>query len=74
VKSADAECEPAEAAFLSVEFIDPDPRLAGAEWYDDEEFAAYGLTESETSRLRAWAQQWANDLNQRLGADEDDEV
>jgi hypothetical protein len=47
-------------------------RLAGAEWYDDEEYAAYGLTEDETSRLRAWAQQWANDLNQRLGADEDD--
>lgn len=48
-------------------------RLAGAEWYDDEEFAAYGLAENETSRLRAWAQQWANDLNQRLGADEDDD-
>lgn len=47
-------------------------RLAGAEWYDDEEFAAYGLTEDETSRLRAWAQQWAIDLSQRLGADEDE--
>ncbi|MFD8651661.1 nucleotidyl transferase AbiEii/AbiGii toxin family protein [Streptomyces mirabilis] len=45
-------------------------RLAGAEWYDDEEFAAYGLTEDETSRLRAWAQHWASDLNQRLGADD----
>ncbi|MFF4137626.1 hypothetical protein ACFY1B_40480 [Streptomyces mirabilis] len=45
-------------------------RPAGAEWYGDEEFAAYGLTEDETSRLRAWAQHWASDLNQRLGADD----
>ncbi|GGT43483.1 hypothetical protein GCM10010271_54380 [Streptomyces kurssanovii] len=44
-------------------------RLAGADWYDDEEFAAYGLTEDEIARLRAWAQQWTSDLDRRLGED-----
>jgi predicted nucleotidyltransferase component of viral defense system len=42
-------------------------RLAGADWYDDEEFAAYGLTEDEIAGLRAWAQQWTSDLDRRLG-------
>ncbi|NBM17975.1 nucleotidyl transferase AbiEii/AbiGii toxin family protein [Streptomyces sp. GC420] len=46
-------------------------RLAGADWYDDEEFAAYGLSEADTARLRTWAQQWAGDLDQRLGEEED---
>ncbi|MFE5827975.1 nucleotidyl transferase AbiEii/AbiGii toxin family protein [Streptomyces erythrochromogenes] len=41
-------------------------RLVGADWADDEEFAAYDLTEDETAELRAWAQHWANDLEQRL--------
>ncbi len=29
--------------------------LAGAEWYEDEEFTVYGLTEADTATLRAWA-------------------
>ncbi|MEU7554044.1 nucleotidyl transferase AbiEii/AbiGii toxin family protein [Streptomyces sp. NPDC044571] len=41
-------------------------RLAGAEWADDTEFAAYGLTEDETAELRAWARRWVTDLEQRL--------
>ncbi|MFE1384486.1 nucleotidyl transferase AbiEii/AbiGii toxin family protein [Streptomyces sp. NPDC058740] len=41
-------------------------RLAGVEWTDDDEFAAYGLSESETAKIRAWAQNWADDLNRRL--------
>ncbi|MGP3691629.1 nucleotidyl transferase AbiEii/AbiGii toxin family protein [Streptomyces sp. IBSNAI002] len=45
-------------------------RLAGADWADDEEFAAYGLTEDETAELRAWAQRWVSDLEQRLHEDE----
>ncbi|WP_148590894.1 nucleotidyl transferase AbiEii/AbiGii toxin family protein [Streptomyces sp. WAC01526] len=45
-------------------------RLAGAEWYDDEEFAAYGLTVDATTELRSWAQQWASDLDERLARDE----
>ncbi|WAX79264.1 nucleotidyl transferase AbiEii/AbiGii toxin family protein [Streptomyces sp. KMM 9044] len=50
---------------------DPSDRLAGAEWYDDEEFAAYDLTGEQITQLRTWARQWANDLDQRLGEDED---
>lgn len=46
-------------------------RLVGADWADDEEFAAYGLTEDETAELRAWAQRWASDLDQRLYADDE---
>ncbi|MEU9037409.1 nucleotidyl transferase AbiEii/AbiGii toxin family protein [Streptomyces sp. NPDC048352] len=44
-------------------------RLVGADWADDEEFAAYGLTERETADLRAWALDWATDLGQRLHDD-----
>ncbi|MEU2896919.1 nucleotidyl transferase AbiEii/AbiGii toxin family protein [Streptomyces sp. NPDC001273] len=46
-------------------------RLAGAEWYDDEEFAAYDLTGEQITELRTWARQWTSDLDQRLGEDED---
>ncbi|MEU6895958.1 nucleotidyl transferase AbiEii/AbiGii toxin family protein [Streptomyces sp. NPDC046557] len=50
-------------------------RLAGADWADDAEFAAYGLTEAETAELRAWALGWAGDLDERLHEqDVDDEV
>ncbi|MFE5626590.1 hypothetical protein ACFQ8S_31575 [Streptomyces virginiae] len=41
-------------------------RLAGADWADDEEFYAYGLTEGGTAELRAWAQHWVSELEQRL--------
>ncbi|MFG2668362.1 nucleotidyl transferase AbiEii/AbiGii toxin family protein [Streptomyces sp. NPDC048387] len=41
-------------------------RLAGAEWIDDDEFTAYGLTSPETAALRTWALNWATDLDQRL--------
>ncbi|MGW9372213.1 nucleotidyl transferase AbiEii/AbiGii toxin family protein [Streptomyces xanthophaeus] len=46
-------------------------RLVGADWADDEEFTAYGLTEAETTELRTWAQRWASDLDQRLYADDE---
>ncbi|MFE5535724.1 nucleotidyl transferase AbiEii/AbiGii toxin family protein [Streptomyces sp. NPDC056492] len=53
-------------------------RLAGADWADDAEFAAYGLTEGETTELRAWALDWAGDLGERLhehaeGAEHDED-
>ncbi|MFJ9945177.1 nucleotidyl transferase AbiEii/AbiGii toxin family protein [Streptomyces erythrochromogenes] len=48
-------------------------RLAGADWADDEEFHAYGLTEGDTVELRAWAQHWVSALDQRLH-DHDGEV
>ncbi|MEW1699391.1 MULTISPECIES: nucleotidyl transferase AbiEii/AbiGii toxin family protein [unclassified Streptomyces] len=41
-------------------------RLAGIEWSDDDEFAAYGLSEDETAEIRAWAQSWASSLGLRL--------
>lgn len=47
-------------------------RLGGAEWFDDDEFAAYGLTPDETAELRIWAQQWASDLDQRLAIGTED--
>ena len=53
-------------------------RLDGADWYDDQAFAEYGLTDQEISDLRRWAQEWSDDINRRLytltyGDDEDDE-
>ncbi|MEW1914311.1 nucleotidyl transferase AbiEii/AbiGii toxin family protein [Kitasatospora sp. NPDC085895] len=41
-------------------------RLSGAQWYADEEFAAYGLNDTEIEDLRAWAQLWSDDIDQRL--------
>jgi hypothetical protein len=40
--------------------------LAGAEWTDDEAFAAYGLDDLAIGALRAWAAEWADDLAARL--------
>jgi predicted nucleotidyltransferase component of viral defense system len=51
-------------------------RLDGAEWYDDQAFAEYGLSAEEITDLRMWALAWADDIRQRsnTGAyDEDDE-
>ncbi|MFD8978510.1 nucleotidyl transferase AbiEii/AbiGii toxin family protein [Streptomyces sp. NPDC059564] len=47
-------------------------RLVGADWADDTEFAAYGLTDDETAELRTWAREWADDLNRRLHQHDDD--
>ncbi|MEU1418233.1 nucleotidyl transferase AbiEii/AbiGii toxin family protein [Streptomyces sp. NPDC046994] len=46
--------------------------LAGAEWTDDEAFAAYGLDDEAITALRTWALRWADDLASRLLADSDD--
>ncbi|MFJ3762854.1 nucleotidyl transferase AbiEii/AbiGii toxin family protein [Streptomyces sp. NPDC090080] len=40
--------------------------LTGAEWTDDEAFAAYGLPDTTINALRAWAVRWADDLAARL--------
>ncbi|MFE2176685.1 nucleotidyl transferase AbiEii/AbiGii toxin family protein [Kitasatospora sp. NPDC059462] len=45
-------------------------RLAGADWIDDAEFSAYGLDDATIAALRAWAQEWVDDLEQRLAADD----
>ncbi len=41
-------------------------RLAGTDWIDDTEFAAYGLNDHQTFELRQWAQEWADDIAERL--------
>ncbi|KNB49208.1 hypothetical protein [Streptomyces caatingaensis] len=41
-------------------------RLEGAEWMDDRAFAAHGLDARAVDGLRRWAQQWADDLGERL--------
>ncbi len=53
--------------------------LDGADWYDDQAFAEYGLTAQEINSLRCWAQSWSDDINRRLYAetyvdDEDEEI
>ncbi|MEV6785273.1 nucleotidyl transferase AbiEii/AbiGii toxin family protein [Streptomyces sp. NPDC051098] len=45
-------------------------RLAGAEWWDDLDFTAYGLSPEQLTDLRTWALAWAADLDARLHADE----
>ena len=41
-------------------------RLDAAQLLDDEDFVAYGLTETDIAELRRWAQAWSDDINQRL--------
>ncbi|MYY11755.1 hypothetical protein GT204_23315 [Streptomyces sp. SID4919] len=41
-------------------------RLAGAEWTDDREFRTYGVSRGEVVAIRVWAQEWADDLAERL--------
>lgn len=48
-------------------------RLGTAQWIDDEEFEAYGLSADQISELRQWAQEWVSDLEQRLSAGMDDD-
>jgi predicted nucleotidyltransferase component of viral defense system len=45
---------------------DLEARLDGAEWYDDQAFAEYGLSAPETTDLRRWAQAWADDIRRRI--------
>lgn len=41
-------------------------RLTGADWYEDEDYTAYGLTSRQIADLKAWALEWATDLGERL--------
>ncbi|MGW1364808.1 nucleotidyl transferase AbiEii/AbiGii toxin family protein [Streptomyces chartreusis] len=47
--------------------------LAGAEWTDDEAFAAYEIDDTTITSLRTWAVQWADELASRLLEDADDQ-
>ncbi|GHE04074.1 nucleotidyl transferase AbiEii/AbiGii toxin family protein [Streptomyces alanosinicus] len=41
-------------------------RLTGTDFYSDRDFLRYGLTEEQVIALRAWAQQWSDDIAERL--------
>jgi hypothetical protein len=49
-------------------------RLGGAEWYEDEAFSAYDVSDEEIAALRTWAFAWADSIRSRLirGPIEDD--
>jgi Nucleotidyl transferase AbiEii toxin, Type IV TA system len=47
-------------------------RLGGAEWYHDEAFAAYGISDEHMHAIRAWATLWSDDINRRLAESEFD--
>ncbi|MCZ4602443.1 nucleotidyl transferase AbiEii/AbiGii toxin family protein [Streptomyces sp. Lzd4kr] len=46
-------------------------RLAGAEWWDDQDYAEYGLQDEQIDALRTWALEWATDIGARLQAEQD---
>lgn len=48
------------------ELSDLQARLAGAEWTDDREFRTYGVSRGEVAVIRVWAQEWADDIAERL--------
>ena len=48
------------------DLTDLQARLTGVEWLDDAQFVAYGLDEMAIADLRRWAQQWADDIAERL--------
>ncbi|MEU3223934.1 nucleotidyl transferase AbiEii/AbiGii toxin family protein [Streptomyces sp. NPDC006976] len=41
-------------------------RLTGADWYEDEDYTAYGLTPRQVAEIKTWAVEWATDLGERL--------
>lgn len=41
-------------------------RLIGADWYEDEDYTAYGLTSRQIEKLKAWALAWAEELGARI--------
>ncbi|MEU0332423.1 nucleotidyl transferase AbiEii/AbiGii toxin family protein [Streptomyces sp. NPDC006193] len=41
-------------------------RLTGSDFYADADFRRLGLDERQTAALRAWAQQWSDDIAERL--------
>ncbi|MFJ9740545.1 nucleotidyl transferase AbiEii/AbiGii toxin family protein [Streptomyces sp. NPDC101166] len=48
------------------DLADLQARLTGAEMIDDVEFTAYGLDGPAVAALRRWAQEWADDIAERL--------
>ncbi|WP_367322474.1 nucleotidyl transferase AbiEii/AbiGii toxin family protein [Streptomyces sp. HUAS ZL42] len=50
----------------TLDLTDLQARLTGADWIDDREFTAYGLDDRAVAELRRWAQEWADDIAERL--------
>ncbi|MFJ8199984.1 hypothetical protein [Streptomyces sp. NPDC096152] len=48
------------------DLADLQARLDGTELIDDREFAAHGLDDAAVAGLRRWAQEWADDIGERL--------
>jgi hypothetical protein len=44
-------------------------RLDGSQFIEDEDFAAYGLSEGDIAELRRWTQAWCDDIRRRLYAE-----
>ncbi|MEU6096710.1 nucleotidyl transferase AbiEii/AbiGii toxin family protein [Streptomyces sp. NPDC047079] len=53
------------------DLTDLQARLTGMEWVDDREFTAYGVDGDAITELRRWAQEWADDIAERLAESEE---
>ncbi|MGV9244433.1 nucleotidyl transferase AbiEii/AbiGii toxin family protein [Streptomyces sp. NPDC003710] len=53
------------------DLADLQARLSGVEWVDDREFALYGVGDDAIAGLRRWAQEWADDIAERLAESEE---
>src|SRR5690606_30026759 len=49
----------------------PGPRCPGTDWLDDAEFHAHGIDPPTAAAIRRWAQEWADDIAERLLEGED---
>ncbi|MET9761529.1 hypothetical protein ABZ016_21110 [Streptomyces sp. NPDC006372] len=48
------------------DLTDLQSRLTGTDWLDDSAFTAHGLDVRDVAGLRRWAQEWADDIAERL--------
>ncbi|MEU1850504.1 hypothetical protein ABZ499_14825 [Streptomyces sp. NPDC019990] len=48
------------------DLTDLQARLTGTDWLDDRAFTAHGLDAEDVAGLRRWAQEWADDIAERL--------
>ncbi|WP_086564372.1 hypothetical protein [Streptomyces africanus] len=48
------------------DLTDLQARLTGTDWLDDSAFTAHGLDAEAVAGLRRWAQEWADDIAERL--------
>lgn len=59
------------------DLTDLQARLTGTDWLDDRAFTSQGLDADAVAGLRRWAQEWADDIAERLiegGAPEEDDI